>query len=517
MPDPLKRIERLVGPWVEPFRRTGPQRDAARMLGRLGLGSLGFGSMAAALMMARRKNERKLLDEEKAKAMLPIPVYVQPGETGNGKSASVRGKAIATGLGLLGLGTTAAGIAYGNDGRDGRDLSNPAARVFNTATGMIPGGGAIRAEQQRYLDLPGTIRGEHAKSFANVPWFVPGALGVSLLGLGAGYGGVNAAGDFLAKRRLERKKRKAKKVFDEALRNEQQSKLGAALEEFVTACEEAAPTIKESSLLEWYLALLGTAGVAGGMAGAYNGYQGAAQKHRLSALKRIRRLQLAKRRNEELSLVPEIIPLPGPTRKSEGSDQSAEKSDESEERAIVPSSKSADLVRSLAKGLFSGARNLGGKAMRGTGTAARQAAKVPPYLIRKQPVTTATIGGLGAAEGLGRLDDRYPFSPGDWKPSNWIFNRFAENQPLRDSNGSPIRGTRRLYSADPNDHAEMKWSWNPFSERGFGWRFRREEQPRRRVLVTDARAPITELVKKTNPTITMRRRMNERFYDYEPR
>lgn len=111
MPNTLERIESLVGPWVEPFRRTEPQREAARMLGRLGIGSVGFGSMAAALMMARRKNERKLLDEEKAKAMLPIPVYVESDESGYEKSASVRGKAIAAGLGLLGLGTTAAGIA----------------------------------------------------------------------------------------------------------------------------------------------------------------------------------------------------------------------------------------------------------------------------------------------------------------------------------------------------------------------------------------------------------------------
>ena len=507
-----KRIDAIrdaVRPWVEPFRRAAPQRDAARMLGRIGLGSLGFGGAAAMLMSLRRSNERKLLDEEKAKAQLMVPVYDTETDPRR-KNASVRGKAVAATLGVLGLGGTAAGIAYANNGADGKTSANPAARVFNTATGLIPGGQALREEQERYLDLPGTIRGEHAKSFMDVPWFVPGALGVSLLGLGAGYTGVNAMGNWMAKRRLERKRRKAQRMFEESLHAEQQSKLGAALDEFVTACEECAPSIKEASMLEWYLALLGTAGVAGGLAGAYNGYDKAAQKHRLSALKKIRQMQLAKRRNEELSLVPQSMRI---------GDQASQREETSDDRGdssdSVPHRKSADLVRNLALGLWKGGKNL----FRGAGNAipsiGHGAVNTTKYLAQKQPLTTLTAASLLGAEGMGHVADRYNNPWGRWKPSTWVFNRFADNQPLRDAQGNPIWGTRRLYSADPNDFAEMKWSWNPFSERGFGWRFRREPQPRRRVAVTDAQPPITELVKKSNPSITMRRKMNERFYDYD--
>ncbi len=496
-------IRATAGSLLEPFTRTQPQRDAARMLGRIGVGSLGFGGAAAALMMLRRKNERKLLDEEKAKATLAIPVYAPASEPAR-KNASVRSKAVAAALGALGLGSATAGILYGNTGTDGKDSANPASRVFNTVSGLVPGGHVLREEQDRYLDLPGTIRGEHAKSYPNVPWFAPGALGVSLLGLGTGYAGVNALGNYVAKRRLEKKRDKAKKLFDESLRVEQQSKLGTALEEFVTACERCAPSVKEASMLEWYLALLGTAGVAGGMAGTYNGYNSAAQKHRLAALKKIRQMQLAKRRNEELTLVPQPIPIEGQAGTPAPSD-GAENDD--------PLRKSADLVRDMVKGLWRGGKYLYQGAKTTLPAAGRRAAKVPKYLIEKQPWTTATVGGLAAAEGAGHLADRYGSPLGRWKPSTWVFNRFADNQPLRDGEGNPRWGTRRLYSADPNDFAEMKWSWNPFSERGFGWRFRREPRPRRQVLVTDQQ-PITELAKKSNPSITMRRKMNERFYDY---
>lgn len=508
--DALVPVREEVGRWTEPFRRTAPQREAARLLGKIGIGSLGFGAGAAALMMLRRKNERKLLDEEKAKAQLRVPVFVSTEDESKRKEAAVRPKAVALGLGLLGLGSTAAGIAYANDGKDGKDSANPAARVFNTASGIIPGGQALRDEQERYLDLPGTIRGEHAKSYENVPWFLPGALGVSLVGLGAGYGGVNALGNTMAKWKLKRKKQKAKKLHEDALMGEYRSKLGSVLDEYVTLCERLAPTVKEASMLEWYLALLGTAGVAGGLAGTYHGFQEAKQKHRLSALKKIREMQLAKRRSEELHLVPDYRSLPSPKPVKEKRQDDTEGPDDD-----MAFHKSADLIRELAKGLWKGTKYLGGKAMQGASSAAGQAAKVPGYLMKEQPLTTATVGGLAAAEGMGRLADHYGSPLGQWKPSTWVFNRFADNQPLTDSNGNPIHGTRRLYSGSPHDYAEMKRSWNPFSERGFGWRFREQKKPRRRVLVTDNDPSITELVQKSNPSISMRRRMNERFYDYE--
>jgi hypothetical protein len=459
---------------------------------------LGVGGTAALLMTLRRRHERELLDEEQAKALLPIPIYV-PSEESH-KSASSVTKAVAAGLGTLGLAGTVAGLAYGNNGVDGVDSANPASRLFNTATGLLPGGRALRDEQERYADLPGTIRGEHAKTFAGIPWFVPGALGVSLLGLGTGYAGVNALGNALARRKLKKRRRQAIRLYDEALRNEQTSKLGTALEAFVTACEELAPSVKQASVLEWYLALLGTAGVAGGMAGTYHGYQGANQKFRLAALKTLRKAQLAKRRSTELSLVPRIHRLPP------AGDESQERDD--------PAEKTADLVRQLGGLLWQGGKSLAKGTVRRIPGAARATVKVPKYLATKQPLTTLTAGGILGAEGLGRLADRHNSPWGQWKPSNWGFNRFAENQPLNDAEGNPIWGTRRLYSADPNDYPDMRWSWNPLSDRGFGWRFRKEPTPQRVILAPTVRPSVTELVKASNPSIAMRRKMNEQFYDY---
>jgi len=519
MTQPIEAVQGAVSPWIEPFRRTEPQRDAAHLLGRIGLGSLGFGGTVATLMMIRRANERKLLDEEKAKAQLKVPVYVTGKDTRR-KTASAWTKGVAASLGLLGLGGTAAGLAYANDGTDGKRSANPAARVFNTATGLIPGGQMLREEQDRYLDIPGTIRGEYAKSLTNVPWFVPGAFGVTLLGMGAGYKGVNALGNFMARRRLEQERDRAKKEFEQALDSEAESKLGAALDEFVTACEQCAPSIKEASMLEWYLALLGTAGVLGGITGAYNGYSNSTQKDRLATLNKVREMQLAKRRNEELSLVPQHIrfqrgmedfeEIPhgyGRTPYDDDDDDYDYDDDDNPYHGLYR--KKADLVRTMAKGAWQGGKHLLG----GLPRVGRAAATVPKYLVKNQPLTTLAAGGLLGAEGMGHIADRYGSPWGRWKPSTWVFNRFADNQPLRDAQGNPVWGTRRLYSADPNDFTEMKWGWNPFSERGFGWRFRREPVPRRRVAVPDTPS-ITELVRKSNPSITMRRKMNERFYDY---
>ena len=323
---------------VEPFQRTEAQRDAARALGTLGLTSLGFGGAAALAMSLRRKNERKLLDEQRARALLHVPVYDEASGDKSEKRAFFpwntvgRGwKALAPkplaplvknhwgkGLGILGGGGLAvAGLASEPQVADGQGEANPFRRAWNDASGLashIPGIGGVvdglRDEKTKLTDLAATIRGEHATNFPSVPWFVPGAVATTMLGLGGGYTGVNAITDSLAKRKLTRKKKKAKESLEAALAAEQHSKLGAVMNAFIDACEEAAPSVKEASLVEWYLAALGAAAMSGGMAGAYNGYQEAGQKHRLAALNRIRHLQLAKRRNEDLMLVPEPRSFP---------------------------------------------------------------------------------------------------------------------------------------------------------------------------------------------------------------
>ena len=63
----------------------------------------------------------------------------------------------------------------------------------------------------------------------------------------------------------------------------------------------------------------------------------------------------------------------------------------------------------------------------------------------------------------------------------------------------------------------MRWSWNPLSERGFGWRFRKELNPQRVILAPTAKPSVTELAQASSPTIAMRRKMNEQFYDYSQR
>ena len=502
-----QHLRNTAGQWLAPFQKTQPQRDAAGILKQTALAATGLGGAAALMMMIRRKNEKSLLDEEQAKALLPIPVYIAQEEDASQKTGSTTTKLIAAGLGTLGLGGTAAGLYYGNNGQDGVESSNPAARVFNSATGLFPGGQALREEQERYADLPGTIRGDHAKSLVNVPWFVPGMLGVSLLGLGTGYAGVNAIGNALAKRKLKKKRQSAVRLYEEALKNEQWSKLGSVLDEFITACEEHAPSVKEASLLEWYLALLGTAGVAGGLAGTYNGYQGAAQKHRLAALKKIRQLQLAKRRDEELNLIPSRKAVPLPTALQQREDEPQE------ERGL----KTADLVRSLAKNLWRASRSVARGTSKAIPVAAKASLKLPKYLAKEQPLTTLTAGGLLGAEGLGRIADHYQNPWGRWKPSHWVFNRFADNQPLVDSQGNPVWGTRRRYSANPDDYPDMRWSWNPLSERGFGWRFRKQPTPQRVIVIPQANPNISELVQNSSPSIAMRRKMNEQFYDYNSR
>jgi hypothetical protein len=104
--------------------------------------------------------------------------------------------------------------------------------------------------------MAGTLRGGNAAAWYNVPWFWPAAILTAAGGLGTGYYGVNSLSDYLTKRNLRKRREKAQQSLEDAFAMEQSSKLGAVLEEFVNVCEEYAPTIKDASVTEGYLAML---------------------------------------------------------------------------------------------------------------------------------------------------------------------------------------------------------------------------------------------------------------------
>jgi len=522
---------------IEPFQRTQVQRDAAKALGLLGVTTLGFGGAAALAMSLRRKNERKLLDEQRARALLHVPVYDEtPAEkraffpwntVGNGWKAlkpihlpPIVKNHWGKGLGILGGGGLAvAGLATEPQNTEGQGDASPFRRVWNDASGLaskIPGVGGVvdglRDEKRKLMDLPATIRGEHAGNIPSVPWFVPGAIATTMLGLGTGYTGVNAITDSLAKHKLARKKKKAKESLEAALAAEQHSKLGAAMNEFIDACEEVAPSIKEASLVEWYLAALGAAAVSGGMAGAYNGYQEAGQKHRLAALNRIRHLQLAKRRNEDLMLVPEPRPFPA--------SPAPEKEDIKEPKtAGIPVGTLDRILRNVfyhgPKRAITSAPGL----LRKTPGAVRTAIKPLGTFAKQNPMATTLGVGLGASELGGRVLDYNHLPGGDWKPSEWFMRRFRDHRPLNDAMGNPIHGTHRVFSANPKENPEMQWSWNPLAGlgskggwRGFGWRFRPKPLTHSIVSLPAARPDAMALVKNnTDPAIIARRQLNGRM------
>ena len=487
--DPFKKA-------IAPFHKTPVQRDAARLVAALGLGSTLFGGGAALALNARRANERKLLDEETAKAVLPVHIYNKPKE--KKKEASAASIAAKAALPVIGVGGIAAGIAKANHDRSKIPADAPAKPTAGFLTRLIntlPGGKSLAKESQRITDLPGTIRGEYAENPLMVPWAIPAGVGLGMGGLLTGYMGVNAVGDALAKRRLKKKRDKAKLMLEDALTNEQQSKMGAALEEFVTTADEIVPQMKEAFLggfspTEGYLSLLGLGMVGGAGLGAYRGYSEASQKHRLSALKQIRNLQLAKRRREELTLVPDNEDSPS-------SDVTLPNASEDD------SVKAAGLDRLLLAGLkqFPRMGRAGLNAIKTSPKPIMKGLRAAGGAMKSNPVSTGLIGGGVAAEGLGAvLDSNHSSFLGDrwWRPSNLVMDRFRERKPMIDADGNPIYGTHRTWNITPGETRQREWSSNPFAGmgnaktwwpsdllrnwEGFGYRFRKDNTPMHQVV-----------------------------------
>ena len=264
------------------------QRDAFKNIGIAGGVTLGVGGLAGLMMNLRRKHEKRLLDEEAAKATLAVPIYSSPQKGKKKKAASVGDFVEALHIpGAKSVYDTVSGIP---------------GYLYNAGKSAIEFG---NTEKDHLLNFTDTLKGSNAKSYGQVPWFWPLALGGSMAGLAAGYHGVNSISDAWSRRKLKKKRDEAKRMVEEALRAEQNSKLGSALEEFVSAADAVMPQTKEASLLQAYLAMmLTTAGLGAGL-GAYNGYRTATQAQRLGALNKVRAAQLANRRREDLMLVPQ--------------------------------------------------------------------------------------------------------------------------------------------------------------------------------------------------------------------
>ena len=106
---------------------------------------------------------------------------------------------------------------------------------------------------------------------------------------------------------------------------ERESKLGSAIEEFLTACEEKAPEIKEADFpmkgkgfLNPFLLVASLCALGGGAAGLVNGYHShEGDLARIKAMREARKRQLALQEEFEPAARPDIEFLPAPRREGQ--------------------------------------------------------------------------------------------------------------------------------------------------------------------------------------------------------
>jgi hypothetical protein len=296
-------------------RMQEPERRSLMLAGKIGIGTLGLGGLAAIMLHRNRAAEQELLDEEKARAEMKLPVlYGQKGAgVSSGKEAALSPES-REGLGQLKDELfDFAGQAWG-------PVKDKAKGLASKAWKALTWNGPTFYEKQEHAIDPSSgtgftdLLGQMGTMIHENHWALPAWVAAGGLGLGGGYLGL---GHLLAKRRTEAIKRRrdeSKRKFEEALLNEQNSKLGSALEEYVSACEEAAPSLKEKTAdTSWYerwiqnpaLNVALAVALAAGTAGAYHGYKQGPHKLKYDEMKKVRDKQLALRRLEELSVLPE--------------------------------------------------------------------------------------------------------------------------------------------------------------------------------------------------------------------
>jgi hypothetical protein len=388
------------------------QQEAIQNILWAGGGAAAVGGTLGLLSTVYRKHRNKLLNESVPRAALEYPVIDDPS-----KSAGFADRFSSSMSGGL---------------RGSMDIGSGLGSIALDAMGS--GGQAIRDEQARVLDPIGTIVGNHAKNWWNVPWAIPATVGALGLGSIGAYKGVRSLVRSHDKASLDRRKRKAKQKFMDALVEEQQSKLGSVLDDYIDAVVEAAPSIKEASALELYLAGLGLAGLGGGIYGFSRSYGPSKKKSDREALEQVRALQEAKYRFE----TPEIIP----------------------DYRLLEDKKKAPVISDKAASFFP---TLGNTPM------------------KKEALIPLVLGGLAAAEGIGAAIQN--LAPGGTDPSKymndagWWASYLRPTQiasrimgmkanPITDSKGRNYYGTWARNSTDPNRTSNLTWK-GPIS--GITW------------------------------------------------
>jgi len=149
-----------------------------------------------------------------------------------------------------------------------------------------------------------------AEALMNNAWLLPIA-GASILGAGAlGFGGVQAMLNARRKKKLQAARDRAKQEFMEALLAERTSKVGSAIDGFLSACEEKV-MLKEAGTTDLLLGLLGLIGVGAGGMGFYNGLKSEpGDLRRLRAMRKARERQLAMQDEFEPQVRPDFSFLP---------------------------------------------------------------------------------------------------------------------------------------------------------------------------------------------------------------
>jgi hypothetical protein len=196
----------------------------------------------------------------------------------------------------------------------------PAAAATTLAGGALYGSGILERINP-FAKKPPTLLEQVQQAGSHMlksPYALPATIALGAGGLGVGYMGLNSLLDAARRRSRRRNLARAKERFESALQQEQHSKVGSALEEFISACEQRCAA-KEADVTNTALSTIGLAGLAALALGLHSGYTsepGSVRKMR--ELRRAREEQLAKRlaRERRFKAVPSgedsLLPPPPP-------------------------------------------------------------------------------------------------------------------------------------------------------------------------------------------------------------
>ncbi|MDR0336171.1 MAG: hypothetical protein LBI18_03675, partial [Planctomycetaceae bacterium] len=327
-----------------PLSNTPEKRNTLRLAATAALATGGIGGATAISFALRRKNLKKLLDKEKAKSLLPLQTLQKQGGV---TKKEARYKALKALAGLTALGSAGyGGSLYVSRPVDPAQQQTPQKpytdktdtrpaidKVKEFATNLVTHEKKPVQSRNSFYNMvvttpsylynlattgkePPPAKAEETQANPLGQWWSLPL--ITAAGLGSpylAYKGVNAMITNQRRKKLERERDAAKQRFENALLSEQQSKLGAALDQYVTAFEKTAfmdftQLGKPSSWPALYLGILGTASLLGGLGGFNGGMSNVDQSHRLKALEQLRTKQLAARREGDLNVLPQDVKMP---------------------------------------------------------------------------------------------------------------------------------------------------------------------------------------------------------------